>query len=296
MAAALWTANSAPFCEQLKGNQMLPSVLLLTSPLSPPRAALLENGREHSREISDSRALGYAAPAYDDTFSRSVRTQRMEVCERHLGFGPHSPFASDECGAYVTEEPIAALEDLIAVRHEAAVMIADATGGSTFTMRATNRDVALHEMRGACAWFNRVALPRLASLAVKCFPSSVSHPAELYVYRGLVIQYDAEAELTHQPLHRDGCSLSCIVSLSERHEYEGGGTYLEPLGTPIAPPLGHALVHPGALRHAGHRITAGERCALLLPPSEPAPTLRRRLATHPHARGDPNPGGCWWSS
>jgi hypothetical protein len=56
-------------------------------------------------------------------------------------------------------------------------------------------------------------------------------PSSLWVYRGLVIEYDAMSGRTHQPLHRDASLLSCVVPLSELGEYEGGGTYIEPLGS-----------------------------------------------------------------
>ena len=53
-----------------------------------------------------------------------------------------------------------------------------------------------------------------------------------------------------------------MVPLSERSEYEGGGTYVEPLGRAIALDQGCALLHPSCVRHAGHRITKGERWVL----------------------------------
>ena len=73
---------------------------------------------------------------------------------------------------------------------------------------------------------------------------------ELHVYRSLVIQCEGVSGLAFQPLHRDGCFISCIVALSDRSEYDGGGTQ-EALEEAIALDMGHVLLHPGALRHAG---------------------------------------------
>ena len=55
-----------------------------------------------------------------------------------------------------------------------------------------------------------------------------------------------------------------MVPLSARDEYEGGGTYVEPLGQAFALDQGCALLHPSAVRHAGHRITSGHRWVLVL--------------------------------
>jgi tetratricopeptide (TPR) repeat protein len=87
---------------------------------------------------------------------------------------------------------------------------------------------------------------------------------ELVVYRALVVQYDAAARLTHQPVHRDASLFSVIVPLNRRSEYQGGGTYIEALGKAIALPQGHALFHPSAVRHGGNRLTAGERWVLVI--------------------------------
>ena len=72
--------------------------------------------------------------------------------------------------------------------------------------------------------------------------------------------------LEHAPLRRMACALhACTqVSLSERADYAGGGTYMEALGAALAPPRGHAVLQASALRHAGHRIDSGERWVLVL--------------------------------
>mmetsp|Transcript_23400 Transcript_23400/g.42920 ORF Transcript_23400/g.42920 Transcript_23400/m.42920 type:complete len:390 (-) Transcript_23400:113-1282(-) len=131
-------------------------------------------------------------------------------------------------------------------------------------MTETNRDVSLHDLPETLSWLNRGAFARVASFAAQCFPSAVENATALWIYRGLVIQYDAEAGLTHQPMHRDGALISCVMPLSERSDYQGGGTYIETLGRSIAVEQGCGLFHPSALRHAGHRIRGGVRWVLVL--------------------------------
>jgi len=110
-----------------------------------------------------------------------------------------------------------------------------------------------------------VALPRVAALAATCFGGeAIGPPTDLLIYRALVVQYDAAAGLTHQEVHRDGSLVTCVINLSERSEYTGGGTYLEALGTALTPQRGHALLQASALRHAGHFIDSGERWVLVL--------------------------------
>ena len=128
----------------------------------------------------------------------------------------------------------------------------------------TNRDVAVHELPRTLEWLNGGAFARVTSLALACFPGVVHDATALWIYRGLVIKYEAAAGLTHQPIHRDGALLSCVVPLSERTDYSGGGTFIEPLGRPLALEQGCALMHPSSVRHAGHRITEGERWVLVL--------------------------------
>ena len=65
-------------------------------------------------------------------------------------------------------------------------------------------------------------------------------------------------------MHRDGSLVTCVLNLSERSEYSGGGTFMEALGTALTPERGCALLQASALRHAGHMITAGERWVMVL--------------------------------
>lgn len=210
-------------------------MLLVTQLVLTHRAAssslargLAANMADHHDEMTTSAELGFerarsAVPAVACTARCMARSA--------LGMGAHCTFDSDEL-VWETSSPVFTASECRAVRDEAAALIA---GGaqSTFTMTDTNRDVAVHEMASTLAWLNGGAFARLTSLAASCFPSAVDDATSLWVYRGLVINYDAAAGLTHQPIHRDGALISAVVPLSARSEYEGGGTYIEALGESI---------------------------------------------------------------
>ena len=252
---------------------LLPS--LTTAALHPPPSTLRAregassssyadglraNTADHisERELSESLGFQRAAAAV----SVAVPTASHHVSKLALGMGDACPFSSDEL-VYETRAPLFSAAECAAVREEATARISSGAS-STFTMTSTNRDVAVHDLPDTLAWLNGGALARVASLAASCFPGAVDRAESLWVYRGLVICYDAAAGLTHQPMHRDGALISCVVPLSASSEYEGGGTWLEPLGRAFALDQGFALLHPSAMRHAGHRITSGHRWVLVL--------------------------------
>ena len=220
---------------------------------------LNRNIADHDAELAMSRDLGFerckAVVPVGDTAS-------YEVDRKWLGMGSACPFLDNRL-VHASLKPIFTPAECDAVRAEAAALIS-AGARSSFTMTDTNRDVSVHEMPQTIAWLNGGAFARVTSLAAACFPGAVADATELFVYRGLVINYDAAAGLTHQPIHRDGSLVSCVVPLSTRAEYRGGGTYIEPLGKAIALEQGCALLHPSSVRHAGQRITEGERWVLVL--------------------------------
>ena len=220
---------------------------------------LADNLAAHAAEMSRSASLGFrpATAAVPTTSAWEVH----RIDRRALGMGPKCPFESDDL--VITTAPVLSAHECRAIREEAAQLMARGAR-SSFTMTDTNRDVNLHDLPRTVAWLNGGAFARLASLAAECFPSAVGDATDLWVYRGLVVQYDAAAGLTHQPTHRDGALISCVIPLSERAAYEGGGTFVEPLGRAIALEQGCALLHPSAVRHAGQRIHKGERWVLAL--------------------------------
>jgi hypothetical protein len=221
---------------------------------------LRANIADHISERELSASLGFQRAAA--AVSVDVHIASHQVSKLALGMGGACPFDSDEL-IYETRAPLFSAAECAAVRREASARMSEGTS-SSFTMTSTNRDVAVHDLPETLAWLNGGALARVVSLAARCFPGAVDRAEHLWVYRGLVICYDADAGLTHQPVHRDGALISCVVPLSGSSEYEGGGTYVEPLERAFALEQGCALLHPSAIRHAGHRITSGQRWVLVL--------------------------------
>ena len=222
---------------------------------------LADNLLEHAAEMARSEELGFgrahqAAPPTVEWTSHRIDLQALGMNRKYC------PFSSDEL-VITSTTPLLTPTECASIRAEAAALIADGAK-STFTMTDTNRDVPLHELQETVAFLNGGGLARVTNLAAACFPSAVDDPTSMWIYRGLVVNYDAAAGLTHQPMHRDGSLISCVIPLSPLDEYESGGTYVEPLGRSVALEQGCALLHPSAVRHAGHRITRGERWVLAI--------------------------------
>ena len=100
-------------------------------------------------------------------------------------------------------------------------------------------------------------------------------------------RYEADLGEVELGFHQDGPLVTCNIALNGPDEYGGGGTALAPLrpgadpvegelplGSSLRPvegkedvsavvmPAGHALVHPGHVRHAGAPIRSGVRWLL----------------------------------
>ena len=194
------------------------------------------------------------------------------------GMGPACPFgaaaysrgelsttSSELPLVFETETPLFSASECQLLIDEALAHLAAGRSGSGFTLADTNHNLAVADLAKSLAWLNAEGLPRVAALCGECFSeAAIGDPRDLLIYRALVVGYDAAAGLTHQEVHRDGSLVTCVVSLSDRADYSGGGTYLEALDAALAPPRGHAVVQASALRHAGHFIDAGERWVLVL--------------------------------
>jgi len=165
-----------------------------------------------------------------------------------LVFETHRIFTPDECRQ---------------VREEAAALMRKGVSAS-FTLADTIREVHVYDLPQTMCWLHNGSFAHMTSLAAQCFSTAVADPSALFVYDALVIRYDASAGLTHTPIHRDNSLITCVISLSEKQEYVGGGTFMEPIGQSIAPEQGCALLHASQVRHAGHRVTSGERWVLVL--------------------------------
>ena len=292
VAAAAWGEAANPMgplmWPLLAG--LLPPAPLLSPVMSPLSLASFLRGlhlnrlaHQHETHLS-LHTLGYAPVDSSFRCRPLPALYAHELPRNSLGYGRGGfrPFRSAKL-VVETSQPLVRPEVCAAIRREAARAMA-AGARSSFTMTETNRDVAVHELPRTLRWLNAF-LPAVLEPTVRlafgdCLVdggSRVGHwvrtqalrltgtgETKLIVYRALVVQYDEAARLTHQPVHRDASLISMIVPLNDCSEYKGGGTYIEPLSKSIVLPQGHALLHPSAVRHAGHRLTAGERWVLVV--------------------------------
>jgi len=112
---------------------------------------------------------------------------------------------------------------------------------------------------------NEQLLPRIFASVVKAFDCCASHPSDLRIGGARVVRYDAAAGQVELGIHRDFLALTVNIALNDPTEFEGGGTVVEALSEiPIRSQRGHALIHPGDVRHAGSSITSGSRYVLVL--------------------------------
>ena len=112
---------------------------------------------------------------------------------------------------------------------------------------------------------NEQLLPRIFASVVKAFDCSANHPSDLRIGGARVVRYDAAAGQVELGMHRDFLALTANIALNDPAEFEGGGTIVEAFSkTPIRLQKGHALIHPGDVRHAGSTITSGSRYVLVL--------------------------------
>ena len=89
-------------------------------------------------------------------------------------------------------------------------------------------------------------------------------PWQLAVDDALIVGYDAAANATQMPAHRDSALVTINIALSDSADYTGGGTLIEASGDVVRMEMGHAALHASGVRHAGHHITAGTRWVMVL--------------------------------
>ena len=112
---------------------------------------------------------------------------------------------------------------------------------------------------------NKQLLPRILASVAQAFDCSVDHPSDLRLGGARVVRYDAAAGQVELGMHRDFLALTVNIALNDPTEFEGGGTVVEALSNePIRLQKGHALIHPGDVRHAGSPVTSGTRYVIVL--------------------------------
>lgn len=241
------------------------------APATPPSSALSRHWLElrrneaaHQKDVEESVQIGYQR--IRELPASVPSATPIKVPPSALGLGSASPFDGEDL-LHVSASPVLTEDECKSIIAEAKVHVAacDGVAQSGFTLADTNHNIRVADLPRTLDFVNAQGLPRVAALAGQCFgDEAIGDPTELCIYRALVVGYDAASGLTHQEVHRDGALVTCVISLSERDAYAGGGTFIEALGEATAPAQGHAVLHPSALRHAGHMITSGERWVLVL--------------------------------
>ena len=182
---------------------------------------------------------------------------------------PHAPFGMDDL-ARISRVPLFTTHECAAIIDEAE---ADArwreAGRIAFYARKAGSTRQLEELPRACAWlgerFNQVLVPAIRA----AYPLAM-RDSELRVADARVVKYNASAGQIMLGVHRDGPTLTATIALNSMACYEGGGTMIEALADRLPDgssvlkcDVGHVLLHPGILRHAGAPITRGLRYILV---------------------------------
>lgn len=116
---------------------------------------------------------------------------------------------------------------------------------------------SVKSLPGVLRWFNKaceeVLWPQMAAL----FPSLITDGSQLRAHGIVVLKYNSSQPRTD--VHVDPALFAFTIALSQRANYEGGGTYFEHVGATVEMEQGHVTFRPGAVRHAGAAITGGLR-------------------------------------
>ena len=165
---------------------------------------LRRNLATHEREIAQAEELGYKAIENMPPLTWEPPAVRsFDVLPTATGMGPACPFRSTDKRVvrgesmplvFETKSPIASKEECQMMIDETAAYIAAGNDafGSGFTLATTNRNIAVVDLPKTLAWLNSQGLPRVASLFGRCYSAeAIGDPAQLRIYRALVVQYDA---------------------------------------------------------------------------------------------------------
>mmetsp|Transcript_66254 Transcript_66254/g.149578 ORF Transcript_66254/g.149578 Transcript_66254/m.149578 type:complete len:323 (+) Transcript_66254:98-1066(+) len=186
---------------------------------------------------------------------------------------PPPPQFGDRELCFLTKAPIFSSGECAAVVAEAEARPERWSAQSQFYYA---RDVTqqVEDLPKTREWFGPACRDKLFPLLEECFPGAVNKANKanaggdggaknLRIFDAKVLKYNATAGQAFLGVHRDGSLLTAILALNSDAEYEGGGTYLEPLGKAVRYSTGHVCCHAGAVRHGGQRIESGVRYALV---------------------------------
>lgn len=146
------------------------------------------------------------------------------------------------------------------VRHEADKH-ANRRGGWRINLRHpkyATTDIEVKHNAQLAPWFHTLFHNRIGPLIMNAFfPKGGAYLAPYDIF---VVRYDATQQ-NRLEAHRDASVISFNLALNEN--FEGGGTYIDALGTRLTMDTGTLLIHCGRLRHCGCPVTRGVRYILV---------------------------------
>ena len=125
----------------------------------------------------------------------------------------------------------------------------------------------LERLPKSCDLISQQLLPRIfSSICSSTAFDCLNDPSTLRLGGARIVRYDADAGQVELGFHRDFLLLTANIALNNPHEdFTDGGTIVEAVSpSPIRLETGHALLHPGDVRHAAAPISSGKRYVLVL--------------------------------
>jgi hypothetical protein len=211
---------------------------------------LRANEADHARESAEACQHFYCG----DAAANAPVTTRLA-----LGHGPLVDViggAGEESQSiHITKAPLFSGDECDRV-----IAMAEAEGGGLPTSKSGKYQIGkawVKEMPGVLQWFNGALEHKLYPALASLFPGFISSPSALRAHSVAILKYNQSHPATD--VHIDDALLAFTVALSRPSSFEGGGTYFESLDAVLPMEQGVVTFRPGAVRHAGHEVTAGLR-------------------------------------
>ena len=248
--------------------------------LSPNTIAM--NNERHEAAVSACENM-YPCYNFTDSDFENARSSIVESWNEHshdheqeyydhILHRPRFPFGLDDL-ARVSRQPLLTPEECQILIDEADGMNEDTKkkewmeGGARYGTPSDKVGalMPLERLPKSFELINEQLLPRIFASVIKAFDCCAKDPSDLRIGGARVVRYDATAGQVELGMHRDFLALTVNIALNDPSEFEGGGTVVEAFSkTPFRLQKGHALIHPGDVRHAGSSITSGSRYVLVL--------------------------------
>jgi hypothetical protein len=182
---------------------------------------------------------------------------------------PPAPFGMEDL-ARVSETPLLSPDECASIIEEAENIgkyFGWQHGASRYGTPAQTAGalMPLEELSTSYTLVNFELLPRIFASICDTF-ECLKDPSTLRLGGARIVRYDASAGQVELGFHRDGLLLTANIGLNDPNEFTGGGTTIEALlpNKSIRLSRGHALIHPGDVRHCGAPISSGKRYVLVL--------------------------------